>query len=271
MIAYIDRHKATFGVEPICKLLPIAPSTYYDARSRPPCARELRDTELKAEIARIHAANFGVYGARKVWRQLNREGVVVARCTVQRLMRDLGLRGAVRGKTRRTTTLDEAAARPADLVKRDFSAVRPNQLWVADLERHEAPHDRAVMKGHRPWAVAAARVKLGAARPRGREEGRTAAPTTTGRVGTVRRPGSGKQDGKVHVRNQRLNASQANTTSSNLTDRGWAAARTRPRWDGELPGPVNVAGREAAPRVCGVGVARSQGHSWTPHPSNGQR
>jgi len=133
MIAYIDENKATFGVEPICRLLPIAPSTYYEVRSRPPCARRLRDTELKAHISRVHAANFGVYGARKLWRQLNREGVVVARCTVQRLMRELGLRGAVRGKTRRTTTCDETAARPSDLVQRDFSATRPNQLWVADL------------------------------------------------------------------------------------------------------------------------------------------
>jgi transposase InsO family protein len=128
MIAYIDENKATFGVEPICRLLPIAPSTYYQVRSRPLCARQLRDTELKAHIGRVHAANFGVYGARKLWRQLNREGVVVARCTVQRLMRELGLRGAVRGKTDRTTTPEETAARPADLVNRDFSATSPNQL-----------------------------------------------------------------------------------------------------------------------------------------------
>jgi putative transposase len=133
MIAYIDQNKATFGVEPICRLLPIAPSTYHEARSRPPSARALRDEALKTEIARVHAANFGVYGARKVWRQLNREGIVVARCTVQRLMRDLGLRGAMRGKTRRTTTPDELAVRPADLVQRDFSAARPNELWVADI------------------------------------------------------------------------------------------------------------------------------------------
>jgi len=133
MIAYIDQNKATFGVEPICELLPIAPSTYYEARFRPPSARALHDSELKTEIARVHAANFGVYGARKVWRQLNREGFVVARCTVQRLMRELGLRGAVRGKTRRTTIPDETAIRPADLVQRDFSAAHPNELWVADI------------------------------------------------------------------------------------------------------------------------------------------
>ena len=133
MIAYIDRHKDRFGVEPICQLLPIAPSTDHAAKRRPLSARALRDEELKAEIARVHAEHFGVYGARKVWRQLHREGIAVARCTVERLMRELGLRGAVRGKTRRTTTPDATAARPADLVERDFSATRPNQLWVADL------------------------------------------------------------------------------------------------------------------------------------------
>jgi len=133
MIAYIDGHKDRYGVEPICQLLPIAPSSYYQATRRSPSARALRDTELRAEIARVHDEHFGVYGARKVWRQLGREGIAVARCTVERLMRELGLRGAVRGKTRRTTTPDTTAARPADLVERDFSASRPNQLWVADL------------------------------------------------------------------------------------------------------------------------------------------
>ena len=116
MITFIDEHKDRFGVEPICRHLPIAPSTYYDAKTRPPSARALRDTELKAQIARVHAANFGVHGARKVWRQLNREGIRVARCTVQRLMRELGVQGARRGKFKRTTTPDPQAARPADLV-----------------------------------------------------------------------------------------------------------------------------------------------------------
>ena len=133
MIAYIDANRDRFGVEPICRLLPIAPSTYYDATRRPASARALRDQELQAEIDRVHAEHFGVYGARKVWRQLHREGIVVARCTVERLMRELGLEGVRRGKPRRTTTPDAAAARPADLVERNFSAARPNQLWVADL------------------------------------------------------------------------------------------------------------------------------------------
>jgi putative transposase len=133
MIAYIDEHKDRFGVEPICRHLPIAPSTYYAAKSRPPSPRELRDEDLKVQIARVHAANLGVYGARKVWRQLQREEIAVARCTVERLMRELGLEGVRRGRTRKTTVPDTAAPRPADLVERNFAASSPNELWVADL------------------------------------------------------------------------------------------------------------------------------------------
>jgi putative transposase len=133
MIAYIHAYKDRYGVEPICRMLPIAPSTYYAASHRPASARAVRDTKLKGEIARVHAEHFGVYGARKVWRQRHREEITVARCTVERLMRQLGLEGVRRGKAHKTTTADPAAARPADLVGRDFSATRPNQLWVADL------------------------------------------------------------------------------------------------------------------------------------------
>lgn len=113
--------------------MPIAPSTYYDHVNREPSRRELRDEALKPEIMRVHAANYGVYGARKVWLALNRKGIGVARCTVERLMIELGLRGAVRGKTKRTTIADPAAARPADLVQRRFGPPAPNRLWVADL------------------------------------------------------------------------------------------------------------------------------------------
>jgi putative transposase len=115
MIAYLDRHKDRFGVEPICQLLPIAPSTYYHARRRPSSARAVRDAKLKAEIARVHAEHFAVYGARKIWRQLHREQIVVARCIVERLMGELGLQGVRRGKPHRTTTPDAggpAASRP---------------------------------------------------------------------------------------------------------------------------------------------------------------
>ena len=133
MITYIDANRDWFGVEPICQVLPIAPSTYYEYRRRRPSARAVRDARLKVEIARVHAEHFGVYGARKVWRQLHREGISVARCTVERLMGELHLEGVRRGKAHKTTTPEAAATRPADLVERDFSATRPNQLWVADL------------------------------------------------------------------------------------------------------------------------------------------
>jgi putative transposase len=113
--------------------VPIAPSTYYDQVKREPSRREVCDEDLKREIARVHAANYGVYGARKVWLALNREGIVVARCTVERLMSELGLTGALRGRTKRTTIADPAAARPADLVNRRFGPPAPNRLWVADL------------------------------------------------------------------------------------------------------------------------------------------
>jgi putative transposase len=113
--------------------VPIAPSTYYDQLNREPSRRQMRDEELKPEIARVHTANYGVYGAHKVWLALNREGIAVARCTVERSMTQLGLTGAVRGKTKRTTIADPAAARPADLVSRQFGPPAPNRLWVADL------------------------------------------------------------------------------------------------------------------------------------------
>jgi putative transposase len=113
--------------------VPIAPSTFYEQVNHEPRGREIRDEALKPEITRVHAANYGVYGARKVWLALNREGITVARCTVERLMAELGLAGAVRGKARRTTIPDSTAVRPADLVQRRFGPTAPNRLWVADL------------------------------------------------------------------------------------------------------------------------------------------
>jgi putative transposase len=139
MVRFVDDHRDRFGVEPICRVLgqagmQIAPSSYYAARSRPPSRRARRDVDLVAEIRRVHQANYGVYGARKVWAQLRREGIEVARCTVERLMRAHGIRGAVRGAAKRHTTLpDPRAAIPADLVDRDFRAEAPNRLWVADI------------------------------------------------------------------------------------------------------------------------------------------
>jgi putative transposase len=134
MTRFIDAHRDRFGVEPICATLQVAPSTYYAARRRPPSTRQRSDQRLKPEIQRIYTEHFEVYGARKVWRQLRREGFAVARCTVERLMGDLGLTGVVRGTPKRTTIPAEPATdRPADLVDRQFAAERPNQLWVADL------------------------------------------------------------------------------------------------------------------------------------------
>ncbi len=137
-MTFVDEHKQLFGVEPICRVLraaglPIAPSSYYAAKSRPTSDRALADAELKQRIAQVHADNFGVYGARKVWHALRRDGRPVARCTVERLLRELGLRGAVRGATVRTTLPEGGAGRPADLVERAFRADAPDRLWVADL------------------------------------------------------------------------------------------------------------------------------------------
>ena len=138
MAQFIEANRDRYGVESICSVLPIAPSTFYEreARRRDPDrlpARVKRDTELRVEIDRVWHENRQVYGAKKVWKQLNREGFGVARCTVARLMRDMGLQGVVRGKKFKTTIPDEAVLRPPDLVERDFSATRPNALWVGDL------------------------------------------------------------------------------------------------------------------------------------------
>jgi putative transposase len=138
MISFIDEHRSDFGVESICKQLPIAPSTYYEHKARNDNpervpARERRDAELREEIKRVWKQSGRRYGARKVWRQLLREGFDVARCTVERLMRAEGLQGVSRGSRKRTTIADEAADRPADLVNRNFTASRPNSLWVSDL------------------------------------------------------------------------------------------------------------------------------------------
>jgi putative transposase len=139
MARFIDDHRAEYGVEPICAVLPIAPSVYYEHKARQADPRRLparkqRDILLRTEIRRVHAENFDVYGQDKTWKQLKREGVPAARCTIARLMQEMELRGAVRGRAWTITTRpDLAAPRPADLVERDFTAERPNQLWVADF------------------------------------------------------------------------------------------------------------------------------------------
>jgi putative transposase len=138
MIRFIDDHRDSCGVEPICRVLPIAASTYYRHKSeqRDPESRSVRarrDEWLRGEIRRVFDANYRVYGVHKVWRALNREGVGVARCTVRRLMRQMGLQGARRGRAFKTTTISGSGSRPADLVGRDFTALAPNRLWVSDL------------------------------------------------------------------------------------------------------------------------------------------
>jgi putative transposase len=146
-VRFITEHQVRWGVEPICRELQVAPSSYYAAISRAPSARQRRDETLKVAIRRVWDAHHQVYGADKVWAQLQREGTLVARCTVERLMRDLRLRGVVRGQTTiRTTIGDETSSQPLDLVARQFRASAPNRLWVADL---------TYVKTHSGWVYVA--------------------------------------------------------------------------------------------------------------------
>lgn len=138
MVAFIDEHRDGQGVESICKALPIAPSTYYEHKAQDAdpdrrSPRRQRDTTLREAIKRVWEDNFSVYGVRKIWHQLTREGYDIARCTVERLMHDMGIHGVVRGKKKRTTIAADNDIRPLDLVRRVFHADRPNQLWVADF------------------------------------------------------------------------------------------------------------------------------------------
>jgi putative transposase len=151
-VAFIDEHRERFGVEPICRVLTehdckIAPNTYWVAKKRPPSARAARDAQLTVEIQRVYDENLFVYGADKIWAQLNNEQIRVARCTVERLMRTMGLSGARRGKTwTATTDSDHGLERPADLVDRQFVAPAPNRLWVADI---------TYVKTHSGWVYVA--------------------------------------------------------------------------------------------------------------------
>jgi len=153
MVRFIDTHRGAYGVEPICAVLPIAPSRYYEAKARERTperrpVRTRRDEVLAVQVQRVWREHRTVYGVRKVWKQLGREGYAVARCTVARLMRRLGLAGVVRGRCFKvTTTPDLAAARPPDLVSRQFTADRPNQLWVADLTYGRDPGRLRLRRG----------------------------------------------------------------------------------------------------------------------------
>ena len=133
MVSFIDENREEFGVEPICAELPIAPSTYYAAKSRPPSARARRDAALVPQLVALWRANYSVYGAHKLWRAARRAGIDVGRDQVARLMRLVGIEGVRRRRRVRTTRPDAGAERPADLVERDFTADAPNRLWVSDL------------------------------------------------------------------------------------------------------------------------------------------
>jgi len=131
--AFIDQHRSHFGVEPICRELDVSASAYWSRKTRPPSPRAVRDESLLGEICRVHGESSGVCGQWKVWQQLQREGIAVARCTVERLMRQHDIEGEHKGKTQRTTTPDPTPSPVTDLVQRNFSAERPDQLWVADF------------------------------------------------------------------------------------------------------------------------------------------
>jgi putative transposase len=134
MVAFIDENRARWGIEPICRVLPIAPSTYHAFKKRPPSDRALRDEYLKVEIEHVWKTNFKVYGGRKVYKQMNRDEIRVAKCTVERLMRQMGIQGARRGRKVFTTIpAADGTERPADLVQRNFSAPAPNRLWLCDI------------------------------------------------------------------------------------------------------------------------------------------
>jgi putative transposase len=163
MVEFIEAHRDAFGVEPICRTLQVAPSTYYAAKSRVPSARALRDAVMMPILLALFAANYKVYGAHKLWKAARRAGHDIGRDQTARLMRRMGIRGVTRTRRVRTTVADVDAGRPPDLVKRDFTADAPNRLWVTDLERHEAPLNRVVLKGHHVVPVAAGVNKLRAA------------------------------------------------------------------------------------------------------------
>lgn len=199
---FVREHQVRYPVRTLCRTLGVSPSGYYAWLVRGPSERDLSDEWLLARIRAIHERSDGTYGAPRIHEELKAEGVPVGRKRIARLLRRADLQGVSRRRRFRTTTKDPKARPHEDLVERNFTALGPDQLWVSGIERHEALSYRVEVKGLHPRAVAAAREKLGAARPWRRRGGWQAAPTTTGRVGTARRPGSGKQGGKVYARNQ---------------------------------------------------------------------
>ena len=252
-----------------CRLLGFSTPAFYRWRARPYSDSEWDDAHLLNEIVDLHRDD-PEFGYRFIADELRAAGDGVGENRVHRLCRENQVWSVIakkRGHGRKT-----GPPVHDDLVQRHFNAPQPDEVWMTDIERHEAFLNLAVVKGHRHVLVVAGALKLRAALIRERRGGWTAALTTTERASTVRWSGSGKQDGKAYVRNQRLNAPQEQTTSSNLTDLGWAATRTHTTL--VVRGTLrlgDVAGREATVNVCGVGVARLQGHSWSPTPSKGSR
>ena len=157
MVAFVDAHRDRWPVLALCSAIELGERSYYAAKARAPSARSVSDAAHRPHIRRVWESNYRCYGVRRVHKQLQREGYRIARCTVARLMGEEGIHGVQRGGKRYTTVPDPAAVRPPDLVERRFVADRPDQLWLADIERHEALWNRAVMKGHRFRALAGAR------------------------------------------------------------------------------------------------------------------
>ena len=261
----------------MCRVLGVSASGYYAWRGRGRSRRAKRDEELRGTIRTIHKESGGTYGVPRVHAELHRRGCPVSRKRVARLMRETGLAGVSRRCGTRTTRRELGHRAPPDRVERVFqageAAKQSSKLHLG--RRYRAP--RGALEpcgGERPPPPArrSGPVEAEGSLTRGTPAKVEAALTTTGRASTVRWRGPGKRDGKVYARNQRQKAPQAKTTSSNLADRGWVATRT---WlasagRGTLR-PVDIAGREATVKNCGVTVARLQGHSWAPTPLKGSR
>lgn len=259
MTRYIDAYHARFGVEPICKVLQVAPSTYYAARRRLPSARWLRDEALKVRLKQVHAAHFGVYGARKLWRQLQREGIAVARRTVERLMHTLGLSGVVPGRHRRTTVPDEVTPRPADLVERHFRVPVPNRLWVADLTyvrtwsgfAYVAFHHRRLLTLHRRLAyLALAPYRPGAHRP---------GAGAVGAQGALRRACASLRSRRA-VPLDPLHGAAGGSRDSNVSRQSGRLLRQRPRRVGNRASTKPNWSKGAAP---GAAVKTSSWRRWS--------
>lgn len=255
-------------VDVACRVLDVSVSGYYEWRNRSPSPRSLRHAWLTELIMRLHVESRGVYGIRRVHAELTLgHGISVGREAVGRLMRRAGLQG-ITGRPRYRRVPNVATAE--DRVRRQFDRDGRDQLWVTDIERHEAHLNPAVMKGHRLRLVAASRKKQRAARVGGRRRRWKAALSTTEQTSTVRGSGSGKQDGKAYVRNQRPNTPQEiHQPKPDGWGLGSSAHLHRELALQATPRPIDVVGQEATAKFCGVVVAMLQGYSWAPTPSKG--